>query len=704
VLLVTLVSSYRQRAGVTVPQEARRVLVALERASATALKHRLIKLPGPLGATGVALVFAPLLFVQQPISTFSLSSAVTTFVLLLSGALVAFAMAWMTTLHVRAYAFSVYKGTQSTTSQALSSSWNASISLVVAAEVIGVLVPIALDSFLSIFGQNLPSIAQSGHTQAASASANLIAIFGLGAVITALWFQQMGTTCLGAAHLGANGAFARQTGCADGDPRNPAILVDTLAKQLGEVIPRVLDAFVTSCIVTTLTLLLLHHPAKNGVVFAGTGAATLPLLLRGFGLLACVFGLFTVRAAEHEPLERAISRSYWVVIVVFSSAIVGTITWVVGTWSTAVVIAALLGVGCPVLVAYLRSYSPFQKNHSKTTLEQPRAEIKYLSTDALGQAIRLVALAPIAVYAIVFMVGSHFLKQVGTDDSWYQVAVLVGLSVPSALSAWHSAPSLSQGIQATAVLSGALGRLPVSDDFTRRQNRLTTALDLLATRFDPIVTDGGILLCCLAAYALLSWSQNASPPLWVPGITAIVFAVALTTLVTLGDTLRHGAKSALTQVSEVERQLRGLRHQGQFTQVPDEFVPSYRSCVELVARDASRGGLLALTCTVLPPILTALVGTRSENSSGPQATLLAMYLSVAAATGLVVMHAGHAAPLASLLVNRHRKGRLLVGTDSEARSGSLELLDFLRRSIAVSVPLLTKATTLVALAIAAMLT
>jgi hypothetical protein len=302
------------------------------------------------------------------------------------------------------------------------------------------------------------------------------------------------------------------------------------------------------------------------------------------------------------------------------------------------------------------------------------------------------------------MVATHVLKQIKADDSWYQVAVLVGLSVPSALSAWHSAPSLSQGIQATAMLSGALGRLPTTDDFSRRQNRLTTALDHLATRFDPIVTDGGILLCCLAAYVLLSWSENASPSLWVPGITAIVFAVAVTTLVTFGDTLRHGAKSALTQVSEVERQLRGLRHQGQFTQVPEEFVPSYRSCVELVARDASRGGLLALTCTVLPPILTALVGARSENSSGSQATLLAMYLSVAAATGLVVMHAGHAAPLASLLANRHQKGRLLVGTDSEARSGSLELLDFLRRSIAVSVPLLTKATTLVALAIAAMLT
>jgi hypothetical protein len=213
-----------------------------------------------------------------------------------------------------------------------------------------------------------------------------------------------------------------------------------------------------------------------------------------------------------------------------------------------------------------------------------------------------------------------------------------------------------------------------------------------------------MLLCGLAALAIAEWTGPFSPLFVAPAVIALLLIVAMQFLVSAGNALRKGASSARTLGGEVERQLRGLKREGNLVRVPDDFVPSYRSCVELLARDAAQGGLLPVVLSVALPLLVSFAGTGTENSPGLRATLLAMYLSVAAATGLAVLHAGHAAPLASSLANRHRMGRLPAGTEVEVRPSSFELVDFLRRSTAISVPLLTKATTLVALAFAAMLT
>jgi K(+)-stimulated pyrophosphate-energized sodium pump len=558
-----------------------------------------------------------------------------------------------------------------------------------------------------VHGVALNSLSGSSTVEtAASSAAELTAVFGVGAVIAALWVQHMGSTYLGAVKLGAGSVFAQKTGLKESDSRNPAVLVETLSRQLGEVMPRVLDAFVTSCLVTTLTLLILHHPAATNTGLHASPIATIPLVLRGFGLLASLFGLLTVRATEQENLERALLRSHVVVEVVFASATVGTLVWIVGSWSSTIAIAALVGVALPALIANLRTFHHWPRVSRRMPTDGTLNESGGLSVELLGETLKLVSLLPVAVYASVLLFAAFWQQRLGNGDSLFFVALLVGLASPSALSSWHAAPNLARGVHATAALSGSLGRIPTTDEFTRRQHRLSVALEQLTLKFEPVVTDGGMLLCGLAAFVVLSWSAppSASPQVLVTGLVAVTLLTALPALVFLGDNLRNSALSALTQTGEVERQLRGLRRDGNCTHVPDDFVPSYRSCVELLARDAAQGGLLPVTLTVTLPLLVALAGTRTENSPGSQATLLAMYLSVAAATGLVVMHAGHAAPLASSLAIRYRMGRLPARTESEARPGSFELVDFLRRSITVSVPLLTKATTLVALAVAAMLT
>jgi Na+/H+-translocating membrane pyrophosphatase len=233
-------------------------------------------------------VIAPLLFARNLPSRFSVASIAAPIALLLAGAAFALALTWLTTIHLRSYAFSVWTGTQSSSGQALTACYDASVSLLVAAEVVGVLSVIVLYGLMNAFVSDgaISPFTWISATNTGATCAELTTIFGLGIVITALWFQQMGSSCLGASQLGASAAFTRQTGLLAADPRNPAVLVDTLSRQMGDVVPRVLDALVTSCILTSLTLLILNHPTTFGSNLIDSPVATIPLLLRGFGRYA----------------------------------------------------------------------------------------------------------------------------------------------------------------------------------------------------------------------------------------------------------------------------------------------------------------------------------------------------------------------------------------------------------------------------------
>ena len=360
-------------------------------------------------------------------------------------------------------------------------------SLLVTAEIVGVISVIGLYELLRIFVHGVAVNSLSGSSTvetAASSAAELTTVFGVGAVIAALWVQHMGSTYLGAVKLGAGSVFAQQTGLKESDSRNPAVLVETLSRQLGEVMPRVLDAFVTSCLVTTLTLLILHHPAAINTGLHASPVATIPLVLRGFGLLASLFGLLTVRATEQENLERALLRSHVVVEVVFASATVGTLVWIVGSWSSTIAIAALVGVALPVLIANLRTFHHWPRVSRRMPTDGALNESGGLSVELLGETLKLVSLLPVAVYASVLLFAAFWQQRLGNGDSLFFVALLVGLASPSALSSWHAAPNLARGVHATAALSGSLGRIPTTDEFIRRQHRLSVALEQLTLKFE----------------------------------------------------------------------------------------------------------------------------------------------------------------------------------------------------------------------------
>ncbi|MGC4065361.1 MAG: sodium/proton-translocating pyrophosphatase [Polyangiaceae bacterium] len=694
VLLLSPFWAGRQRAGTGTPPEARRVLVALERASMAALRRRATSLPVAVGL-GLVLLLAARWLIGAQSSALHPRNLVLALVAIVVGASTGFGVALMTVRHVRATAYSTWNGVSIGSARGIGSAWSNAATLLLAAEAAGILSVLAIDSLLR------PLLSEVGLASVGNVTAQMTAYFGIGVAVSALWLQQLGSACLGAALLGADAGFGAQTGLSEADPRNPAVLVETVARQLGEVIPAALDAFVSSCLLAILTLFALNHPTAREFFPSSPALATFPLLLRTFGLVASFFAVVSLRATDHQPVMRSLSRSHWVGMIVLASAVVGLIVWLVGLSSAYVLSASLLGLALPTTLGRLRTLAHARIRPVRGPLADTSSEDHSRRIPLTGEAVEWIAWVPLAVYGVIAVGGGYLLAR--ADHGVAAVALLIGLALPSSLSSFHGTARIAGAILGTTRLAVKLGRVVSTDVADRCMQRLTTALEQLALRFDSVTIDSSFLSCCLVAFVIASRNVTTPAGIAASGTFGALLLVAVLTFTAIGHALVSGSVNARAQSFEVERQLRGLPREGLHVHVPEDFVPSYRSAVELLARNASRGGLITTVLTVALPLLVALAGRGTENTPGSPATLLAMYISVAAAVGLAALHLGQAAPLASSLANRHRVGRLPAGTELEANASQPGLVDFLRRSTAFSIPLLTKATTLVALAFAAML-
>jgi len=701
ILAATLIGSTRNRFLGTVPPEARRVLIALERAGFTVMKRRLVRLPIPFGLAALAVCLAPQVFKCIARGTaFSISSTLASGIFFLAGAAVLAGLAHLSIVHIRRHAFSLWSAAHSGASDSLRACFTATASLLIAVQVAGILSMLCTFSALRMFMPASPN----NPTLVGLSPSQLTICFGAGAVFLALWLQQMGANCVGATCLGTGATFESLTGLDNSDPRNPAVLVDALSNQLGDALPRILDGFVESCLVCAVSLMLFEHSNAQGLSAELAALASLPVLLKSFGLLASLFGLVSIRASEHEDLVRAVLRSQGVGQAVYASAAVGMMVWTLDAWTTAV--AAIVALSILLLPALaLLGMKSRSRNHLLTqNFEHAQRVPTTRRATSWGNLLPASPVLSLGLYAILFVLVSHFVPTgSGSDFRVATTAALIAFTSPSALSALYGTASVAVYVQSTATLAGKLGRLTPSEEAQRRTLRLSQALDRVAEQFSLLVSDGGILLCVVGTFALVPWDSSTYVRLLLPSMLAVLVAATLPGLVAIGESIRVSKQTSRTQVGEVERQLRGLLREGFTTKLPEDFIPSYRSSVELLARDATCGGVLAPVLTVALPLLMLAVSISTAKSAGPNMPLLAMYVLVAAAAGLVATHAGHAASLPNSFTSRHRVTHTPAAVVPDARFHSLALIDFLRRSIAVSVPLLTKTSIFVALAAAATL-
>lgn len=179
---------------------------------------------------------------------------------------------------------------------------------------------------------------------------SLIVGYGFGASLVALFAQLGGGIFTKAADVGADLVGKVEVGIPEDDPRNPAVIADQVGDNVGDCAGRGADLFESAAAenigAMILGVALFPVFGIKGIMF--------PLVLRAFGLIATMLGLFTANAKPGENPMKALNRGYWVTSILAAIAFFFVTRSMLGNlwffW------AGMVGIATSIIFVYLTQY------------------------------------------------------------------------------------------------------------------------------------------------------------------------------------------------------------------------------------------------------------------------------------------------------------------------------------------------------------
>jgi K(+)-stimulated pyrophosphate-energized sodium pump len=214
---------------------------------------------------------------------------------------------------------------------------------------------------LSLIGVTIMFYAYGGGSNAELVP-YLIVGFGFGASFVALFAQLGGGIYTKAADMGADLVGKVEAGIPEDDPRNAAVIADLVGDNVGDCAGRGADLF-ESTAAENIGAMILGVAAFTMALKAGLPHPEVwvlfPLVIRSFGLIATLVGIFAVRGREGEDPMSALNRGYYVAVALsivglfiatkFMLADVTTNTiWLVG--------AGLVGIATSLAFVFITQY------------------------------------------------------------------------------------------------------------------------------------------------------------------------------------------------------------------------------------------------------------------------------------------------------------------------------------------------------------
>jgi len=425
----------------------------------------------------------------------------------------------------------------------------------------------------------------------------LLPAFALGAAVASLALSREGSVAATAARVGGGQATFDASGERDDaqDARDPALLAELVGHLAGELLPRALTSYVCG-LSATVSVALLSLSGGDG----GKGALSwlvLVVLVRGFGAVGSVCGVFAARATDDEAPLHALWRGQASALLVSLFGLGAALFWLQREHWLPLFAAGALGLATLALVGQL-SWFPLRRGTSAARELSEARSSGEAATIARGASAGLASLWPALILpALVVGLLERTLAH-GTPAGLLLVTFAAG-----ALSLSPLALSMAGFSLLTTHARGvvALARLEV--EARRRSSRLDDAGVLGAAAGSTHVT---LALALSLLLGLLSLSSGAAAPAASGSLGFAAFAtvtgVALVLLFAARAT-RSAVVGARLVAVEVERQLREFPRQQGVPTVPSDFTPSYKGCVEASLNAARAASVLELAGLLVAPFL-----------------------------------------------------------------------------------------------------
>ncbi len=432
---------------------------------------------------------------------------------------------------------------------------------------------------------------------------HLIVGFGFGASFVALFAQLGGGIYTKAADMGADLVGKVEAGIPEDDPRNAAVIADLVGDNVGDCAGRGADLFestaaenIGAMILGVVAYLVTHNIAW--ILF--------PLVVRAFGLIASMIGIFVVRAKEEENPMNALNRGYFVAIALSVIGMAITVHFMLGNWW--LFGAGVVGIIASVAIVYITQYYTDSRY-------KPVQEIAEASRT--GPATNIVAGTAVGF------------------ETTLSTAIVIGLAL--LLSYWMGNMSGIQGAGAFGTAVATMGMLmtcpyvlsmdtfgPITDNANginqmagagKDVRRITDRLDAVGNTTKALTKGYAMVSAGLAAFLLfqayldrVSFLKFGAAGQYnivdIAKIEVFVGALLAVMLVYLFSswTIKAVGKTAAKIIQEVRRQFQADPGIMAGTSRPD-----YARAVDITARAGLREMIMPGLLPVLAPVIIGLI-------------------------------------------------------------------------------------------------
>jgi K(+)-stimulated pyrophosphate-energized sodium pump len=442
----------------------------------------------------------------------------------------------------------------------------------------------------------------------------LIAGYGFGASLVALFAQVGGGIYTKAADVGADLVGKVEAGIPEDDPRNPAVIADLVGDNVGDCAGRGADLFESTAAENIGAMILaaslaIHANATPEVAF---GVMMFPLVARAFGIVASIVGLFFTRIREDQDPMDGLNRGYYVTSLLAAAGFFVSTRWLLEPLSPdhwmRFFLCGVIGILTAQAFVYITQY--YTEYKYRPVKEIADASLTGPATNIIaGVSVGLeCVLAPVLVVSAA-IIGSFLL-----GESAIHGGGLFGTAVATMGMLGTAAYILAMDTFGP-ITDNAGGIVEMSQQPEEIRKR-TDRLDAVGNTTKALTKGYAVGSAALAAFLLFSAyidevrhyageSALASIDLSKPevfvgallGATLVFFFSALT--------IRAVGRAAKQVIEAVREQFAPFRKDG-VLHLPETFLPDYGKVVDIVTSGALRQMVVPGIVVVAMPVATGL--------------------------------------------------------------------------------------------------
>ncbi len=475
----------------------------------------------------------------------------------------------------------------------------------------------------------------------------MIAGYGFGASLVALFAQVGGGIYTKAADVGADLVGKVEQGIPEDDPRNPAVIADLVGDNVGDCAGRGADLFESTAAENIGAMIL-------GVAlfpYFGIGGILFPLVARALGLIASVVGIFIVKTDEDQDPMDALNRGYYVTCALALAGFVGTARWLLFAETSALpnaqsawmYLSACGGIGIVTSIAFLIITQHYTEYKYKPVLSIVEASLTGPATNVIqGVAVGFACTLPSVIAISVAVLTSYHLGQLALPGLSPTSAGLFGTAV--ATMGMLGPAGFVLAMDTFGPITDNAGGIVEMSHQTEEVRRKTDRLDAVGNTTKALTKGYAIGSAALAAFLLFSayldeiknFTQSATyltvdlvqPEVFVSALLGgmVVFFFSSLCIKAVG-------KAAQGVITAVRAQFKAKPGIMKGTEDPD-----YAEVVDLVTKQALREmvapGLVVLISTVSVGVLFRLLAPASDPQLGARA--VAGFLMSATISGILM--------------------------------------------------------------------